>query len=103
MQLEEALQAIRPRRESETGWTPETFAFPGNQNSLALNERGPALNVFWTRLWRVGRKAGEPTGLSKASQVVRNDCPKNRAGGSRIWSHPVRSFRFEHGAAGPRP
>jgi len=44
------LQAIRPKRESKTGWTPA----PGNglwrnQSSSQLNEHGAALNVFWIR------------------------------------------------------
>ena len=43
---------------------------PGNYSSLALNERGPALNVFWSRRWRDGRRAGERTRLSKAALVV---------------------------------
>ncbi len=41
------LQVIRPCRESKTGWTPEARKRPGNQNSLELNEHGPALKVFW--------------------------------------------------------
>src|SRR5271157_343325 len=76
MQLGATLQAIRPCRESETGWTPEAFPLPGNQSSLALNERGPALKVFWTRRWRDGRNVGEPTRLPKATRVVKNDCPR---------------------------
>src|SRR5208282_25848 len=76
MQLRTTLQAIRPCHESETGWTPEALLLLGNQNSLALNERGPALKVFWTRRWRDGRKTGEPTRLPKAIRVVKNDCPR---------------------------
>jgi hypothetical protein len=44
---ERLLQVIRPCRESRTGWAPEAARLPGNQNSLVLNEHGPALKVFW--------------------------------------------------------
>ena len=65
MRLEATLPAMRPCRESQWGWTPEAFGFPGNQNSLVLNERGPALKVFWSRLRRDGR--GEQGKKSKDS------------------------------------
>jgi len=55
VQLEDTLQVIRPCRESVTGWTGRA-ATPCNHSSLALNERGPALNVFWSRRWRDGRR-----------------------------------------------
>jgi len=43
------LQALRPCRESITGWTPAAWRWaPVNQNSYKLNEHGPALNVFWS-------------------------------------------------------
>jgi hypothetical protein len=40
-QLPEIMPAIRPYRESATGWTRRVDPFR-NRNSLALNERGPA-------------------------------------------------------------
>jgi hypothetical protein len=44
------LQAIRPRRESKTGWTlAPGNRFWRNQSSSQLNEHGAALNVFWIR------------------------------------------------------
>ena len=55
VQLKDILQAIRLCRESETGWTLEPATALGNHSSLPLNERGPALKVFWSRLWRDGR------------------------------------------------
>ena len=45
-------------------------AAPGIQNSLVLNERGPALKVFWSRRWRDGRRAGARTRLPKPTRVV---------------------------------
>src|SRR3954464_11576563 len=69
MQFKALLQAIRPCRESETGWARHT-AMPGNHNSLALNERGPALKVFWSRRWRDGRGIGERTHLPKRARLV---------------------------------
>ena len=70
MQFPDALQAIRPCRESETGWTSEPAMVPGNHSSLQLNERGPALKVFWSRRWRDGRRVGERTRLPKPARVV---------------------------------
>jgi hypothetical protein len=43
---------------------------PGNHSSLELNERGPGLNVFWSRQWRDGRRVGERTRLPKPTRVV---------------------------------
>jgi hypothetical protein len=54
-QRQDYLQAIRPGRESQTGWTPEPEMPLGNHISMELNERGLALNVFWSRLRRDGR------------------------------------------------
>ena len=54
MQLDASLQAVRPCRESETGWTLETEMFPVNHSSLKLSERGPALKVFWSRSGGMG-------------------------------------------------
>src|SRR5205807_5729 len=96
VQLNNTLQVIRPCRESETGWTPKPAMAPGNHSSLELNERGPALNVFWSRPWRDGRRVGERTRLSKTVACGNRTLDQeNRAGGSRVWSNPVRSFRFE--------
>src|SRR5436853_3808254 len=95
MQFKALLQAIRPCRESETGWARHT-AMPGNHSSLALNERGPALKVFWSRLWRDGRRVGERTRLPKSGPCGnRTVDQENRAGRSQGWSDPARSFRFE--------
>ena len=51
------MQAIRPCRESKTGWPPA----PGdgsrrNHSSSQLNEHGPALKVFWTRKSELGAR-----------------------------------------------
>lgn len=75
MQIKNSLQAIRPSRESETGWIPEVF--PEIQSSLELNERGWALNVFWSRRWRDGRRVDGRTRLSKATRVVKHWLTKN--------------------------
>jgi hypothetical protein len=96
VQLPDALQAIRPGRESATGWTPEAARHPQNHSSLVLNERGSALNVFWSRQWRDGRRAGARTRLPKAGRVGnRLLAQENRAGGSGARSNLVGSFRFE--------
>jgi hypothetical protein len=53
MQVADTLQATRPSRESTTGWTQKSQNdFSESHDSLKLNERGPALNVFWSRLRR---------------------------------------------------
>jgi hypothetical protein len=53
--LGETLQAIRPCRESKTGWTRKLLEKEsGEPKLLKLNEHGPALNVFWSRLGRMG-------------------------------------------------
>src|SRR5438034_6036937 len=98
VQLKDILQAIRPCRESETGWTLEPAMAPGNHSSLELNERGPALKVFWSRRWRDGRRTDEHTRLPKRSRVVIEQLTKKtepegvRAGairsapfGSKCW------------------
>ena len=96
MQLEEALQAIRPRRESETGWTPEAEMLSGNHSSLELNERGPALNVFWSRRWRDGRRADERTRLPKRTRVVIERLTKKTEpeGAGQETSRPLLSVRI---------
>jgi hypothetical protein len=43
---------------------------PGNHSSLALNERGPALKVFWSRRWRDGRRVGEHTRLPTQARLI---------------------------------
>jgi hypothetical protein len=43
----------------------------GNHISPELNERGPALNVFWSRrCWWDGRRDGERARLPKRARVV---------------------------------
>jgi len=69
-QLPDILQAIRPCRESKTGWTRRADRLGGNQNSITLNEHGPALKVFWSRRWRDGRRVGEHARLPKRARVV---------------------------------
>ena len=70
VRLKDILQVIRPCRESKTGWTPNADMRPGNHSSLQLNERGPALKVFWSRLWWDGRRVGERARLPKRARVV---------------------------------
>src|SRR5215831_8934506 len=81
--LRNDLQAIRPCRESRTGWTPPAERLLGNRNSLVLNERGPALKVFWSRLARDGRRAGEHVLAKAGARDNRTVDQENRAGGSR--------------------
>jgi hypothetical protein len=69
---EKFLQAIRPCRESKTGWTPA----PGdrsrrNQSSHELNEHGPALNVFWTRKSELGARLIERKHPDKDQEAFR--------------------------------
>src|SRR5689334_23571741 len=61
---------IRPCRESQTGWTPAAAMRPGNHSFMALNERSPALKVFWSRRWRDGRRDGERARLPKRARVI---------------------------------
>ena len=97
MQLRDPLQAIRPCRESQTGWTPEAARLPGNPSSLALNERGPALNVFWSRRWRDGRRAGGRTRLPRPTRVVIEGLTKKTEpeGAGQETSGPLLSVRIE--------
>ena len=95
MQLRDTLQAIRPCRESATGWTPEAARLPGNHSSLELNERGPALRVFWSRRWRDGRRVGERTRLPKPTRVVKEWLTKKTEpeGAGQETSGPLLSVR----------
>jgi len=71
MQLTDALQAIRPGRESQTGWTWAAARLAGNHSSWELNERGSALKVFWSRPGRDGRKVGEHVHLPERAHVIK--------------------------------
>jgi hypothetical protein len=68
---------------------------PGNHSSLQLNERGPALKVFWSRLWRDGRRVGERARLPKRACVVVERLTKKTepegAGSGAIQSAPFGS------------
>jgi hypothetical protein len=70
---------------------------PGNHSSLELNERGPALNVFWSRRWRDGRRAGERTRLPKRARVVIERLTKKTEpeGAGQETSRPLLSVRNE--------
>lgn len=67
----------------------------GNHNSLALNERGLALKVFWSRRWRDGRRVGDRARLPKPARVVKERLTKNTepegAGSGAIRSAPFGS------------
>jgi hypothetical protein len=96
MQIADTLQATRPSRESKTGWTQKSQNdFSGSHDFLKLNERGPALNVFWSRLWREGRKAGERAGLPKAARAVKKKLPKKIGpeGAGAVHCRPLLSDR----------
>ncbi len=69
----------------------------GNHSSLELNERGPALNVFWFRRWRDGRSAGERTRLPKPTRVVIEWLTKKTEpeGAGQETSRPLLSVRNE--------
>ena len=98
VQLKDTLRAIRPCRESETGWTPEAAMFPGNHSSLALNERGPGLKVFWLReMTRSGRRPGERGACQKRARRVMGSLPKKTEpeGAPTGLRSRVRSFWFE--------
>jgi hypothetical protein len=75
-----------------TGWTPEAAMLPGNHSSLALNERGPALKVFWSRPWRDGRRVGERALATTSTRAYRTVDQENRAGGSRAGHVPSAPF-----------
>src|ERR671922_2813914 len=95
MQLTVTLLAIRPCRESETGWPPEAARLLGNQSSLAVNERGPALKVFWSRCRRDGCRVGDCARLPKPARVIMERLTKKtEPEGARagvIWSAPFGS------------
>jgi hypothetical protein len=62
---------------------------PGNHSSLALNERGPALKVFWSRPWRDGRRVGADTRWPKATRAVKDRLAKrNEPEGVRVGAIP---------------
>ena len=96
MQLTDVLQVIRPCRESQTGWTPEAPVLPGNHSSLELNERGPALNVFWSRRWRDGRRVGVGARLAKSTSVLIKQLTKKTdpEGAGQETSGPLLSDRI---------
>ena len=68
---------------------------PGNHSSLELNERGPALNVFWSRRWRDGRGVGERARLPKSTRVVIEWLTKKTEpeGAGQETSRPLLSVR----------
>ena len=72
----DTLLAIRPCHESKTGWTAGPKWSPQNHSSLALNERGPALKVFWSRPGRDGRKAGERARWPRPARVIKERLTK---------------------------
>jgi hypothetical protein len=84
------LPAIRPCRESSKGWTPGAARLPGNHSSLELNERGPALNVFWIPdATGIGREASataacQPWGCRGKKPRTKKTEPE----GVRARSHP---------------
>src|SRR6516162_3741067 len=84
VQFKNTLLGIRPCRESQTGWTEQISGSAQNQNSLELNERAPALKVFWPRkLFRGGRRRGQRGACQRRCLRLMGGLPKkNRAGGS---------------------
>ena len=81
--LRMTLLAIRPCRESKSGWTPQSQRTMGNHISLELNELGPALKVFWLRNLRSGRRLGQRGACQMGRLRLMGSLPKkNRAGGS---------------------
>jgi len=73
---ERILQVIRLCRESRTGWTPGAEMLLGNQISLALNEHGPALNVFWSRLGGMGARPVLTRLANEGVAGVKESCPR---------------------------
>jgi hypothetical protein len=92
------LQAIRPCRESKTGWTAATDnGSRRNQSSYDLNEHGPALNVFWSRPERDGRRVGEGV-LAKASASDKRTADQEKQSRRELaMASAPSSFRFEMG------
>jgi hypothetical protein len=77
---------------------------PGNHSSLELNERGPALKVFWSRRWRDGRRAGGGARLPKARRVVRERLPKKtEPEGARAGAVQSAPFGSKDGQPGHQP
>ena len=105
-QLGNTLPVIRPCRESKMGWTPKAVLplFSENRSSFVLNERGPALKVFWSRLWRDGRRAGAPEGACASERVwlMKGLTKKNRTGRSQTRSNAAASFGSKVGQASIR-
>jgi len=63
----EVLQAIRPCRESKTGWRPVVWRqTPAKPKLFELNEHGPALNVFWSR--KNGMGAGRGSAVAESAR-----------------------------------
>ena len=62
---------------------------------MELNERGPALNVFWSRRWRDGRRVGVGARLAKSTSVLIKQLTKKTEPEEQDRRRPVRSFRFE--------
>jgi hypothetical protein len=101
MRLADTLQATRLSRESNAGWARESqYDFSVNQNSLELNEHGPALKVFWSRLWRDGCQADERACLPNGARVVKRNCLRNSGRKEQERVNPAHSFRFESWGSG---
>ena len=80
---------------------PGRHKWAGNRTSLVLNERDPALKVFWPRINSGWAQEQWLIGLLEVSRGCRRKMTKkNRAGGSRagdVRSAPFGSkFRYKH-------
>src|SRR5437016_13890684 len=81
------LQAIRPCRESKTGWTPAPGNWPRrNQSSWKLNEHGPVLNVFWSRRSGMGAQVDRKKDQDKDGEAYKKRQKEfSRSGARTRW------------------
>jgi len=83
MTVKTALQAIRPCRESETGWTSGAQPLPGNHSSLVLNERGPGTESFLDPARNgIGRLKKREEKDKHEEAVIKRKEPRKRAASS---------------------
>ena len=99
--LERTLQVIRPCRKSEKGWLRKAARLSENHSSLVLNERDPALKVFWARLRRDGRRSGAPEcacllDFGERHRFIQRLTEEKRAERSPDRSNSSGFFRFEN-------
>ena len=100
MAVQDTLQAIRPCRESQTGWTLTPAMEARNHTSFELNEHGPALSVFWSRRRRDGRRLGEVALAKSNAAGYRTVDQKNEPEGAQAGTIQSAPFGSKIGNQG---